>query len=231
MGVFGILLFIVASICLIALFYILIFNKLQYGKTKIEHVEGLIDDDLREKYDIVVRADNAIKSLLNTKKDYLKDYTNLKDAKISNFDLERKLKEAENLILNLYNDNTELTENDNMFQIMRDFKTVNEKLTAGISYYNRQMNVLNAYIRKFPNNIIAHIHHITSKPFFDRKDMTDTDINDFKLQPFGSFLYDKKMVNSLVITILFYTSLNVKQVSKFNSSFICLKYDLIYTYL
>lgn len=181
MGVFGILLFIVASICLIALFYILIFNKLQYGKTKIEHVEGLIDDDLREKYDIVVRADNAIKSLLNTKKDYLKDYTNLKDAKISNFDLERKLKEAENLILNLYNDNTELTENDNMFQIMRDFKTVNEKLTAGISYYNRQMNVLNAYIRKFPNNIIAHIHHITSKPFFDRKDMTDTDINDFKL--------------------------------------------------
>ena len=62
-----------------------------------------------------------------------------------------------------------------------DFKMINEKLTACISYYNKQMNLLNGYIRKFPNNIIAKLHNVKSKPFFDGKDMTDTDIEDFKL--------------------------------------------------
>ena len=61
------------------------------------------------------------------------------------------------------------------------FKMINEKLTACISYYNKQMNLLNGYIRKFPNNIIAKLHNVKSKPFFDGKDMTDNDIEDFKL--------------------------------------------------
>jgi len=181
MGIWGIILIAIAIVALFAIFYISIYNKMQYGNTKVEHVEGMIDEDLRSKYDIVVRADDVIKNHLKSKKDYLKEFVSLKDAKISNFDLERKLKEAENLILNLFHDYPELSENENMVQIIRDFKDINEKLIAGISYYNRQMNVFNAFIRKFPNNIIAKIHHFYSRPFFDRKDMTDTDINDFKL--------------------------------------------------
>jgi len=93
----------------------------------------------------------------------------------------RKLKEAEIIITNLFHDNKAINENENMNIVMNDFKAINEKLIAGISYYNKQTNVLNAYIRKFPNNIIAKIHKIKVKPFFDRKDMTDTDIEDFKL--------------------------------------------------
>ena len=174
-------LLIIALASLGAILYINIYNRLQFGKTKIEHVECLIDEDLRKKYDIVIRADDVIKNNLNTKKDYLKDYIVDKDDAISNFDLERKLKQAQNIIENLYNDNSELNKNENMNEIMRDFKDIDEKLTAGISYYNKKMNVLNAYIRKFPNNIIAKIHKIKAKPFFDGKDMTDIEINDFKI--------------------------------------------------
>ena len=43
------------------------------------------------------------------------------------------------------------------------------------------MNVLNAHIRKFPNNIVAKIHQIKSKPYFDGKDMFDDNTKDFKL--------------------------------------------------
>ena len=181
MELWGLILIYIAIIGLFTIVYISIFNKLQYGKTKIEHVEGLIDEDLRSKFDIILRTDNLLKTQTKTKKDYLKEYTNLKKEKISNFDLERKLKEGEMIITNLFNDNSELNENVSMIEIMNDFKNVNEKLIAGISYYNKQTNILNAYIRKFPNNIIASIHKIKTKPFFDRKDMTDTDIEDFKL--------------------------------------------------
>jgi len=123
----------------------------------------------------------SLREEIKSKKDYLKEFIKLKEKKISNFDLERKLKEAEIIITNLFHDNKAINENENMNIVMNDFKAINEKLIAGISYYNKQTNVLNAYIRKFPNNIIAKIHKIKVKPFFDRKDMTDTDIEDFKL--------------------------------------------------
>ncbi len=181
MGFLGILLIVVAIGALIAIWYVSVYNKIQFSITKIEHVEGLIDEDLRSKFDIVIRADEVIKKQLDSKKDYLKEYRKLKEEKISNFDLERKLKEAENIINNLYNDNAYLNQNDNMDEIMKNFKIVNEKLTAGISYYNKQTNIFNAFIRKFPNNLIAKIHRFSIKPFFDRKDMTDTEIDDFKL--------------------------------------------------
>ncbi len=181
MGILGIVLLLIIVIGGILIFYISIFNKIQLWTTKIEHVEGLIDEDLRAKYDIVIRADDVIKKIFEGKKDYLKEYRKLKEQKISNFDLERKLKEAEIVLTNLYHDNNELNENENMIEIMKDFKFINEKLTAGISYYNHQTNDYNSYIRKFPNLIVAKIHHDSVKLFFDRKDMTDTDIDDFKL--------------------------------------------------
>ena len=168
MGAFEFLLIVLAIIGILAICYIMIYNKLQIEKTKIEHAENLIDENLRSKYDIMVRANDVIKN-------------DLKEKKISNFNLDRELTQAENIIANLCNDNPELEKNENMIEITYDFKMINEKLTACISYYNKQMNLLNGYIRKFPNNIIAKLHNVKSKPFFDGKDMTDNDIEDFKL--------------------------------------------------
>lgn len=181
MGTLEFLLIILAIIGILAICYITIYNKLQIEKTKIEHAENLIDENLRAKYDTMVRANDAIKKELKSKKEYLKEFIDLKEKKISNFDLDRELKQAENIITNLCNDNPELEKNTNILEIVYDFKMIDEKLTACISYYNKQMNNLNGYIRKFPNNIIAKLHNIKSKPFFDGKDMTDNDLNDFKL--------------------------------------------------
>ncbi len=176
-----IILLLVILLGIIAILYINIYNHIQFSKTKIEKVEGKIDEDLREKYDLIVKADTVIKNNLKAKKDYLKEYINLKEEKISNFDLERKLKEAKNIIDTLYEDNKELNQNETMQEINEEFKSIDEKLVAGISYYNKHVTEINNYIRRFPNNLIAKIHHMKPKTFFDGKDMTDTDINDFKL--------------------------------------------------
>lgn len=181
MGIYTIILLLIIIIGLLAIVYINIYNHMQYSKTKIEKAENNIDNDLREKYDLVVKTDTIIKEHFKEKKDYLKEFINLKETDISNFDLERKLKEAETIISTLYEDNKELNENNSMKEVLENFKEVNEKLIADISYYNKHVTETNNYIRKFPNNIIAKIHHLKIKTFFDGKDMTDTDINDFKL--------------------------------------------------
>ena len=181
MEMFTIMLLFIILFGIIAIFYIAIYNHVQFSKTKIEKVESKIDEDLRLKFDLILKADGIIKNTLKNKKDYFKEFRNLRDEKISNFDLERKLREAENILDTLYDDNKELNKNEILIEIIQDLKVADEKIVAGISYYNKHVSDLNAYIRKFPNNLIAKFHHIKPKPFFDGKDMTDTDIEDFKL--------------------------------------------------
>ena len=181
MGTFGLILIILAFLALYAILHILIYNKMQFYLTKIDNVEGMIDEVLREKYDLLLKLDKAIKDALKDKNDYVKDLKELKKAKVSNFEMQRKLTEAESLLENIYYDHEELEKKNNFKKIFSDLKKVDEKLMAGISYYNKNTSVFNNYLRKFPNNIVAKIHKIKVKTFFDGKDMTDNDIFDFKL--------------------------------------------------
>lgn len=176
-----IFLIVVFIVGIVGIFYVTHFNNLQYIKTKIEQSEGIIDEVLRKRFDLVVRTSDIVKNNLKEKKDYFKEYLSLKDEKIGNFDMDRKLKEAMNIILNLRNDYPVLQKNENMKEIISEIKETDEKLSASIAYYNRYTNQLNEMVRKFPSNIIAKFHHFSVKPFFDGKDMNDEDILDFKL--------------------------------------------------
>ncbi len=176
-----ILLIIIGISSMIGIIYISCFNNLQYTKTKIEQSEGIIDEVLRCRFDLIVRTSDVVKNNIDENKDYFKEYLSLKEEKISNFEMDRKLKEAVNIILNLKNDYPSLQKNTGMKEILSEIKTTDEKLSAAISYYNRYTNQLNEYIRKFPSNIIAKLHGFSVKPFFDGKDMNDDDIMDFKL--------------------------------------------------
>ncbi len=181
MEVIYIILILVFLLGILGMLYIHYYNDLQYLKTKIEQSEGIIDEVLRERYDIVVRTSDIIETHLKEKKDYFKEYIALKEEKISNFDMDRKLREAANIILNLKNDYPDLQKNEGMKEISRDLNRTTEKLTASIAYYNRYTNELNEMIRRFPSNCIAKVHHFQIKPFFDGKDMNDDDLLDFKL--------------------------------------------------
>ena len=181
MEVLYIILIIIFIVGLLGIFYVNCFNNLQYTKTKIEQAESIIDEVLRKRYDIVVRMSDIVKNNLKEKKDYFKEYLSLKDEKVSNFEMDRKLKEAINIILNLKNDYPTLQKNTGMKDIVSDIKETDEKLSAAIAYYNRYTNQLNIFVRKFPSNFIAKLHHFTVKPFFDGKDMNDEDLLDFKL--------------------------------------------------
>ena len=181
MEVLYIILIIVFIVGILGIFYVSSFNNLQYLKTKIEQSEGIIDEVLRKRYDLVIRTSDIVKNNLKEKKEYFKEYLSLKDDKISNFDMDRKLKEAANIILNLKNDYPVLQKHEGMKEIVTELKITDEKLSAAIAYYNRYTNNLNELIRKFPSNIIAKLHHFRIKPFFDGKDMNDEDLLDFKL--------------------------------------------------
>lgn len=164
---------------IIGLIYVFTYNDLVSYKIKIEKAEGIIDESLRKKYDIIMEMNIAIKKVV-TKKDYLKDYTELKNKKISNYEMDRKLIEATNIILEVKNDYKELDTKD-FNKHIKEINKLNETLVSCKNYYNKNTSELNKIIRKFPSNIIAKIHNFKIKPFFDGKNMQDAVIDDFKL--------------------------------------------------
>lgn len=176
-----IFLIIIAIIGILAIVYINCYNNLQYLKTKIEQAENVIDDALRNKYDCIIKINNIIKKELKTKKEYLKDFVKLKDEKISNFDLDRRLVEAMNIINDLVNDHENLVKNHEITDLLYQIKDYDEKLVSGKSYYNKNTTESNHLIRKFPSTIVAKLLNYKIKPYFDGKDMQDDIIDDFKL--------------------------------------------------
>lgn len=179
MNTLTIILILIIILGLLVIFYATIYNRLAVYKIKIEKSEGIIDETLRQKYDTICRINSLIKKVV-TKKDYLKEYIDLKTKKISNYDLDRKLTEAVNTIIEVKNDYSELDTKE-FNKELKTINKINEELTSSKNYFNKNTSELNELIRKFPTNIIAKIHHYTIKPFFDGKNMQDEITDDFKL--------------------------------------------------
>ncbi len=161
--------------------YIFNYNKLQELNIKINESESIIDDKLRDKYDLITRSSTIINKLLKKEISYYKELENLKNDDISNFDLDRKISEGENLIYQIKNDYKSLDDNDEYNTIINNLKDNDEILEAAKSFYNKYTTEINLLIKKFPTNIIAKFHKIKLRNYFDGKNMFDDEIKDFKL--------------------------------------------------
>lgn len=176
----NVLLIIVIVLSLGGIYYAVMFNKLNDLKTKVMEAESIIDDNLRVKYDSLIKLSIKIKKHMKSDKNYLKEYEKLKDMNISNFDMDRKLTEGHLLILKMVSD-LKLDNNEEITSDLESINRIDEKLTAAKTYYNKNTSIENDIIRKFPTNIIARIHNFKIKLFFDGKNMDDEIIDDFKI--------------------------------------------------
>ena len=68
MNLFEIILILIIILGTIAIFYATIYNNLVTYKLKIDKSEGIIDEALRQKYDLIAKLNIPIKNVV-TKKD------------------------------------------------------------------------------------------------------------------------------------------------------------------
>jgi LemA protein len=173
-------LFIIIIAGALAIYYAYQFNKLQHSKTKIDHAEMLIDESLRNRYDFLNKVDSFVKTELKNDKSFFKGLDKIKEEDISNFDLDRRLKEYIVIFEQIKTDYEELGNSKTYKDLANENKNIDERLESAKSYYNKYTSELNDAIRQFPSNIVAKMHGIEIKPFFDGKNMEDDIVNDFK---------------------------------------------------
>ena len=128
-----------------------------------------------------MKSSGTINKLLKKEVTYFKELEELKKKNISNFDIDRKITEGENLIFKVKNDYNSLNNNEEYIEIINALKESDEILEAAKSFYNKYTSEINLIIKSFPTNLIAKIHKIKLRNYFDGKNMFDDEIKDFKL--------------------------------------------------
>ena len=100
-----ILIAIIIGMCIIVGIDVNYYNKFQDYVIRINEVENILDSNLREKYDNINKVVSIIKSSdyidEEVDKKLFEEIVKLRTRKISNFDLDRKLVDANNSFITL----------------------------------------------------------------------------------------------------------------------------------
>ncbi len=176
-----IVLVIILLVCGMAIFYASIYNKFQDYIIRINEVESIIDNGLRKKYDLINRAIPIIKTIIPKDREVFGEIVKLRSRKLSNFELYRVLERSSIEINSLKEEFPKIEESEEIKKIQTSVIDIDNTIQEATLYYNDNISIYNKLLKKFPSNIVASLSKYKEKLFFDRKDMSDEDYNDFKL--------------------------------------------------
>ena len=158
--------------------YITIYNRLQKCIIRINEAESQIDESIRKRYDVLTSMEKTINDETHLNQD---NFSEFKKSEMSNFEVDRKLTQIEDLFKKIKLDFEKELDTPDYREKVISLKKNNELCDASKTFYNKYTTKLNMLVRRFPTNIIARIHGINTRLYFDNKNMSDNDILDFKL--------------------------------------------------
>ena len=182
MNTFLIILFsIIVILITLGIMYIYFYNRINDTIVRVNEAENRIDNNLRDKYDIMNRAVTLIKSKIELDDKAFKELASLKAKRLSNFELDRLLVNTKSELITIYENNKELRDSDELYKAMKQLDLIDEELVTLRKYYNGNISEYNKMIKRIPTIIIAKIKKYPERMFYDLKNMNDDDYEDFKL--------------------------------------------------
>lgn len=172
---------IIIFICIISVFYAIVYNRFQDYIIRINEVESMIDNNLRNKYDLFNRAIPIIRSNIDKDREVFGEIIKLRSRKLGNFELYRVLIRTSFELNALKEEFPDIQKSSEIKKILNEVIDIDLKVDNQIDYYNENISIYNSLLKKFPSNVVAIFCKYKEKLFFDRKDMNDEDYNDFKL--------------------------------------------------
>ena len=143
-------------ILLVIIWFSAVYNHFQTYIIRINEVDANIDNSLRKRYDLIMKSDEVINSILDTKEDNLPEIKALKEEKdISNFELDRRLIDILAKYYGIKEDNPELKKSDKFNKIDNDIRLSDAEIGAYRRYYNDCITKYNHLVKKFPSNIVS----------------------------------------------------------------------------
>lgn len=184
MEIFYFLVVLIIFFSIILMFCSKIYNDFQENLLKQREIEGILDESIRIKYDLLINLKELFKNNLKGKElknlEELENLDELKNMDLSSFEFNRKLIDFENKI-NIFSDDVKKIPKVEEYNLLiNKINEINIKINADIKYFNQNINLYNGFLLKFPSNIVGKIFKFEEKTFFDNKNLSDNIKTDFK---------------------------------------------------
>ena len=180
--IFNSLIVLVFFICLIFIYFSCIKNKYLQYYIRINRVETVIEENLKNKFELLNRSIGIIKANASLEEDILEDIVKLRSRKLNNFDLDVRLKGA----LNEFN---ELRDKHHgplnacipFTKLYLELGIIEEKLLSTKSYYNNVVTKYDKLVKSFPSNLMGKCLKFKEKKLFDCDYVNDEIFNKFNI--------------------------------------------------
>lgn len=151
--------------------YIYTNNKYQDITLRIEEVEELIDDTIKAKYNTINQVISQIHKIdEDIKSNIFDEIIKLRSRKISNYELDKKIKDAYTELESIKDNNDKLKDDNNIKKSIKELKEYDKKLTTLHKYHDTNVEIYNEMLEKFPTNIIANINKYKPKDLYNKEE-------------------------------------------------------------
>lgn len=164
--------FLLLSTIIIAciLIYVTTYDKINQTSKKIDKAQEHIEELLKKKYSIMCDCYKIIKKNIK-KKDYLKDFNELKTDKLTSHELDLELDKTFETMA-LIKDTYKSLNTKEYKKLINNIYEVNEDLIASKKYFNKYNNVLIKQLTGI-NKVVANITNIKVRTSYEIKEPTE----------------------------------------------------------
>ncbi len=165
-------------ILVVVITIISIINNLNRNIVKIEEAASSIDIALQNRYDILIKMMDTVKSYVKNENSTLFEIVNLrkgmstKEKTLENEKMNHNIEKI-NVVAESY---PELKASENYKVLQEAILEVEEELQAARRMYNSNVSILNQMIVSFPCNIIANMQGIHKRDFFEVEESKKQDV-------------------------------------------------------
>ena len=172
------ILIMIISIVVLAIATALIFllskkKKITILLNKLCLAESDISENLRIKFDIIIRIINIIERELKIESKTFDEIKRINIENINNIVLDNVLTDGTNEIFEFRGDYKELSKTKSFDGLISDLKEKDIYLSGGRKFYNKYASLYNSLIKTFPTSVIANYKKLCNKVLYTENIMEE----------------------------------------------------------
>src|SRR5690606_8663305 len=164
---------IIAVVLIIALYFMVVFNKLVRLKNMMQEGWSGIDVQLKKRYDLIPNLINTVKGYATHEKEVFENVAAMRSVGI-NAKTVKEQEQAENQITQalgklfaVAENYPDLKANTNFMELQSQLGTVENDIQMARRYYNGTVRDNNILVESFPSNIVANTFTFKQGEFFE----------------------------------------------------------------
>lgn len=167
---FGIIFVIIVIIGTCLILYFTAYNRISVVKIKMDNADNIITDNLNKKHELMNKLYENIKKVVK-KKDYLKEFHNLKEKDLNNYELDKELSDHLQIMIEMKEDYKDLNTKE-YNAILSEIRQIDQIIRANKVFFNKNNNSLFKQMKGY-TKVAAKLAKIRVRNSYEIKEPTE----------------------------------------------------------